>query len=343
MTENPVQDDFRQRLTEYLEAVMEKPSVEVHTLQPLAGGTSRESWLVDVLVDAEHERMVLRRDQATTMDEKALPRDHEFRVMQAAYDAGVMVPRPRWYCLEPWILDAPFLLMDYVESESIGKKVVHDDEYIEARAQLPKQMGEQLARIHAVDPQNAKLDFLLSPRPGYSPAQEMLLQIRAMILKLGLHNPVFEFGLRWGQQNAPPCEKVVLLQGDFRVGNMLVGPKGLLGIIDWEFSRFGDPLEDLAWPCIRDWRYGRGDLQFGGVSDREPFIRAYENASGRKVDRKGVNYWEIVGNLRWAVTCLSQAQRHFSGGDHSIELASLGRRSAEMQYEMLRLIGEGGL
>ncbi|MBI3942214.1 MAG: phosphotransferase family protein, partial [Chloroflexi bacterium] len=46
------------------------------------------------------------------------------------------------------------------------------------------------------------------------------------------------------------------------------------------------------------------------------------------------------GNLRWAVICMSQAQRHLSGHDLSVELASLGRRAAEMEWEYLTLIRE---
>lgn len=343
MVENPAQEDFRQRLTEYLEAVMEVPAVEIYILQPLAGGTSRDNWLVGVDVQGQKQQLVLRRDLATTMDEHALSRDQEFLVMQAAYESGVKVPKPRWYCLEPLILDTPFLLMDYVEGESIGKKIVYENEFAEARLHLPEHMAQQLACIHAVNLEKHNLKFLPAPHPGFSPAQERLNQIRAMILKLGLHNPVFEFGLRWAEQHIPVCEKPVLLQGDFRLGNLLVNGKGLNGILDWEFSCIGDPMEDVAWPSVRDWRYGNGELKLAGIANREPFIKAYEAAKGCAVDRKAIDFWEIVGNLRWAVTCLSQANRHLSGGDRSIELASLGRRSAEMQYEMLRLIGETGL
>jgi aminoglycoside phosphotransferase (APT) family kinase protein len=136
----------------------------------------------------------------------------------------------------------------------------------------------------------------------------------------------------------------VVVHGDFRVGNFMVGIKGLKGIVDWEYSHIGDPIEDLAWLCLRDWRYGNGQLKLGGIApNREPFIQAYERVSGRKIDRKAVDFWEIVGNLRWAVAGLTQANRHLSGGEESVELASLGRRSAEMQLEMLRLIGEQGV
>ncbi len=342
MIETTRADDFRQRLSEYLEAVTEK-EVDIETLQPLAGGTSRDSWLVKAKVGSDVQQFVLRRDLATTMYDKALERDQEFLVMKAAHEAGILVPRPRWYCLEASILDQPFFIMDFVEGMSIGTQVVGQADLAEARAALPAQMGEQLAKIHALDPAQYHLDFLSHPRAGFSPAQEAIAQIRAMILKLAVRNPVFEFGLRWLEQNAPKTDKTVVLHGDFRVGNFLVGSKGLNGIVDWEFARMGDPLEDLAWPCLRDWRFGQGKLRLGGVGQREPFITAYEHASGRTVDRKVVDYWEILGNVRWAVTCLAQADRHLSGGDPSVELASLGRRSSEMQYEMLRLIEAQGL
>jgi aminoglycoside phosphotransferase (APT) family kinase protein len=335
-------DNFRQRLTEYLEAVTAK-EVAIETLQPLTGGMSRDSWLVKAEIGGETQPLVLRRDLTTSTDNRVLERDQEFRVMKAAHEAGVNVPRPRWYCLEPAILDEPFMIMDYAEGVSSGQQLVSDKALAEARKALPGQMGEQLAKIHAIDPVEHKLDFLAHPRPGFSPAQETIVQIRAILLKLAVHNPVFEFGLRWVEQHVPKADKIVLLHGDFQVGNFVVNNKGLNGIIDWEFARIGDPLEDLAWPCLRDWRYGNGDLQLGGIGPREPFIQAYEQASGLKVDRKAVDFWEILGNLRWAVICLSQANRHLSGSAPRVELASLGRRSAEMQYEMLRLIGAQGL
>ncbi|MFN8568014.1 MAG: hypothetical protein U0Z44_10975 [Kouleothrix sp.] len=41
------------------------------------------------------------------------------------------------------------------------------------------------------------------------------------------------------------------------------GPDGLRAVIDWEFAHIGDPLEDLAWPCVRDWRFGNDALPVG--------------------------------------------------------------------------------
>ncbi|MBC6938159.1 MAG: phosphotransferase family protein [Chloroflexi bacterium] len=332
--------DFRQRITEYLEAVT-GGVVEIKSLQPLAGGASRDTWLIHIHTPAVDERLVLRRDLPTSIMDSALERDQEFAIMSAAHVAGVRVPQPRWFCSEPHILGEPFLIYNYIEGVSIGAEVVSLPELAEARRRLPEQMGEQLARIHRLNP--ALFDFLPRPRPGYSPAQEAVLQTRAALIRLGVHNPALAFGLRWIERHLPEGGEVVFLHGDFRVGNFIVSEEGLSGIVDWEFSRLGDPCEELAWPCLRDWRYGSGHLRLGGIGEREPFIRAYERASGRRINRKVVDFWEILGNLRWAVTALAQANRHLALGETSVELASLGRRSAEMQLEMLRLIAEQGV
>ncbi len=334
------QDDFRARVEIYLEAMLDA-AVDIRLLQPLPGGVTRDNWLIHARVDGEIQRYVLRRDMAAELDDRALARDEEFMLMSAAHAAGVLVPKPRWYCTEPCILGAPFLIMDFVDGVSIGSQVVSLPELAEARRMLPEQMGQQLARIHAL--KTDKLTFLPAPRAGHSPAQEILAQLRATLTRLGVHSPALTFALRWTEKHLPPDGDIRLLHGDFRIGNFIVDKDGLKGIVDWEFGQLGDPYQDLAWPCVRGWRYGSGLLPLGGIGQREPFLRAYEQASGRTIDRRTVDLWEIIGNLRWAVAALAQAHRHLSGRDVSVELASLGRRSAEMQLEVLRLIAEQGI
>jgi aminoglycoside phosphotransferase (APT) family kinase protein len=234
------------------------------------------------------------------------------------------------------VLGRPFLLMDRVAGESLGPRVVGRAELGAARARVPAHMAAQLARIHAIDP--APLDFLPRPPADRSPALHALDHTHRVIDAIDLQNPALEFGLRWLDQRAPACAQPVLIHGDFRIGNLLVGPEGLNAVIDWEFAHVGDPHEDLAWPCVRDWRFGNDALHVGGVGELAPYLAAYESASGRTVDRITLRWWEIMGNLRWAATCHVQAHRHLSGADPSVELASLGRRAAEMELEFLTLI-----
>ncbi|MCC6612140.1 MAG: phosphotransferase family protein [Anaerolineae bacterium] len=334
--------DFQQRLSAYLTEASGAPATVTHAA-PLAGGASRDMWLIDAEVGGEALKLVLRRDSPTTMLDEALTREQEFGLMQAAHADGIRVARPRWLCTDVDVLGAPFFLMDYVPGIAIGRKVVQAPELAEARALLPAQMAEQLGKIHALDYRAHGIDFLPEPAEGHTPIQDAIDQARGVLDALQIKHPAFEFALRWAEQNAPSSERLTVIHGDFRIGNLIVNANGLAAIADWEFSHIGDPLEELGYCCMRDWRFGVRHLRLGGVGDREPFLQAYERIAGTTIDRQAVDYWECLGNVRWGIICLAQANRHLSGHEPSVELASLGRRSAEMQYEMLRLIEQMGI
>ncbi len=159
------------------------------------------------------------------------------------------MPAPRWLGADDAVLGVPFFLTDRLDGESVGSRVVRDPALTEARRALPRQMAEQLARIHAIDP--TALDFLPRPDPGQSPARSAVERIGRQLWQLGEPHPVLEVAVRWLLRDPPPCPKPVLVHGDFRVGNLMVGPAGLVGVFDWEFAHVGDPAEDLAWPCVR--------------------------------------------------------------------------------------------
>lgn len=333
-------DDFRTKLEAYLSTQTGTTAV-IDEITPLAGGASRDSWAITMRLDGQPQRLVLRKDQTTQMNDEALTRWQEFRLMQRAYDSGVKVARMRWQCDDSQWLGQPFFIMDYVDGISIGRRVIQLPELAHAREVLPEQMAEQLALIHQMSVED--LDFLPRPDAGRSPAQVALEYTYRVLDELRAHVPAFEFALRWAVQHAPVCDEVTFVHGDFRIGNMLVDPHGLTAVIDWEFGHLGDPHEEIGYLCMRDWRFGNHHLHAAGLCPRERFIQAYESSSGRTVDRSAVDWWEIVGNIRWGVICLAQANRHLSGLDPSVELASLGRRSAEMQLEALRLIEKVGI
>jgi aminoglycoside phosphotransferase (APT) family kinase protein len=302
---------------------------------PLAGGASMETWSLDLRVGDDDEALVLRRDMGANMHLEALSRAQEFAVLQAAAAQGVRAPRPRW-------LHAPeggrhWFLMDRHEGDGVGRRVVKLPALAAARAGLAGAMGEQLARIHRIP--TTDLAAVL-PGPGArTPAAHALAQTRDAIATLPVRDPAWTYALRWlaAREPAPPTSLTVV-HGDFRVGNLLVAPDGLRAVLDWEFAHLGDPHEDLGWPMVRDWRFESDALRVGGVGRPEDLYAGYRDAGGGAVDASAVAWWEICGNLRWSVICHTQAARHLSGADPSVELASLGRKSAEITWEMLNLM-----
>src|SRR5262249_60595154 len=125
--------------------------------------------------------------------------------------------------------------------------------------------------IHRIDPRREGLAFLPGPAPGRTAAQTVLENAARQLGALGEPHPALELALRWLWQHAPAGGATVLVHGDFRLGNLMVGPEGLRGVFDWEFAHVGDPAEDLAWPCVRSWRFGQDALRLGGIGDPEEF------------------------------------------------------------------------
>src|SRR5438128_4057880 len=106
-------NDFRVRLEGFLAGCAQAP-VQITAARQLTGGASRESWAVDIDVSGGREAgaraLVLRRDMGGLIQEEALSREQEFRLLEVVHAAGVLVPRPRWLCADAAVLGVPFFL-----------------------------------------------------------------------------------------------------------------------------------------------------------------------------------------------------------------------------------------
>ncbi len=298
-------------------------------LTPVPGGASRETWLVE----SDRGRSVLRRDPEGSVSLVSIR--EEFALIGRAREAGVPVPEP--IALEPagGRFGSAGILMSFVEGTSVAPRILRKPEFETARASLTSQLAESLARIHAIDP--AELEGVL-PDPGADPTLAQIEEWERQLDEIGEPLPTIELGLRWLRASAPDPVEPRVVHGDFRLGNFIVDENGLAAVIDWELAHLGDPAEDIGWLCIRSWRFGNDDRPVAGVGGIHEFLAAYEAAGGEPVDRERVRYWEAFGNVKWAVICARQAHDHLTGIRRSHELASLGRRICEPEWDFLELL-----
>ena len=156
---------------------------------------------------------------------------------------------------------------------------------------------------------------------------------------MGDTTSTFEWAFRRLYDLRPAPSPQRLVHGDFRMGNLIVDHAGLAAVLDWELTHIGEIYEDLAWFCIRAWRFGAPkSLGAGGLGDVEAFLRAYEQSAETIVDRDVFQWWLGVATLRWGIICLHQAHRHLSGETRSVELAAIGRRVSETEWDLLDLL-----
>ena len=112
-------------------------------------------------------------------------------------------------------------------------------------------------------------------------------------------------------------------------------------MLDWELTHAGNPAEDLGWLCVKAWRFGGGP-PVAGLGSREELLAAYRAAGGADITLEELRWWEILGTLRWGVICLTQAWAHLSGAHRSVELAAIGRRVCEQEWDLLLLLDPDG-
>jgi aminoglycoside phosphotransferase (APT) family kinase protein len=328
--------DLATPLAAWLERRIGKP-VTVGGLVRLPGGASRETWLFTLgRPGAPDERLVLRRDPAGHASETS--RAQEFVLLEAAAAAGVPVPRVRWCESDPSVLGGAFFVMDFVEGETIARRLLRDDAYARARDVLPEQLAAALVRIHALDLTDPALAGVVRPPDGVPPAAAELARWETIFRGIAPEpHPAFELAFRWLAARTPTRTRRVLVHGDYRMGNVIVGAEGLRAVIDWELVHVGDPMEDLGWLCVRAWRFGVDAKPVGGLCGRGRLFAAYAAAGGGDVDPADVRWWEVCGNLKWGIMCIMQMQA-FLCGVRSVELASIGRRTAETELELLDLM-----
>ena len=333
-------EELKAKLTAFLARAHNATSVRIDDLRLLTGGASRQTWSFDATIEGadgsvETRQLVLRADPRRTAG--LMSRETEFRLLQAAYEAAV--PVPKVHLMGDDSLDAPFFIMERIEGETIPRRLLRDDAYAPARGVMAEQLGAILAKIHAVALDAPGLDALPLPPSGVSPALSEARKFEQVYRAITPEpHPAFELAFRWLRERAPQSSRRTLVHGDYRIGNVIFGPEGTRAILDWELAHIGDPMEDLGWICVRSWRFGGDGLPVGGIGTREAFFRAYEAASGCRVDPEAVRFWEAFGNLRWGIICISQAKTYLDGHSQSVELAAIGRRIAETEWELLQLM-----
>ncbi len=268
-------------------------------------------------------------------DNKAAAAD-EAQLLRLAAAAGVPVPNVIAVAGLAGEDPVDLLITSRVDGLSVPREILRSISDEAAGDVLAEQCGAALARVHEVPVIDlpASLDRL----DENAPHEDYCQRLDERLSGLPTHYPATRWGINWLRRNPPSrSESLQLVHADFRNGNMLVDRGQLAAVLDWELAHVGDPMEDLAWMCLRMWRFGNDRLPCGGFGSIAALRGGYEAAGGVwREDAFG--WWLAARSAWWAIGLAAQGAAFRSGESNSIVHAASGRRVPELEYDLLTLI-----
>ena len=196
------------------------------------------------------------------------------------------------------------------------------------RSRLLRQCAQALAAIHRADAET----------PGLS-REDQLVEWRERLDAMGDTTATFEWAFRWLDAHRPAPS-----------------PRAwCTATTGWATSSSTDPSWPPYWTgswctSARPTKTWPGFASGPGGSALPPAARPADWAASRvscaptkrpaatTVDRVAFHWWLVLATLRWGVICRYQAERHLSGQTRSVELAAIGRRVCENEWDLLDLL-----
>jgi aminoglycoside phosphotransferase (APT) family kinase protein len=271
----------------------------------ISGGRSNLTYQ---LVDAAGRAIVLRRPPLGHVLQSAHDMGREHRIIDALRSTDVPVANALGLCDDVTVNGAPFYLMDFVDGAVLA--TIDDAEAFpqSSRRCAADHLIDVMGRLHAVDPDDVGLGTL-GRKDGYLARQlkrwhTQFTQSKTRELPLldEVHDRL--------AARIPPQRWTGIVHGDFRLGNMILGPDGsLLAVLDWELATLGDTLADLGW-LLSSWVEAgeptRGPFPppttAAGFPTRAELADRYGRVTGR--DLSDLPYY--LAFARWRGACISQ-------------------------------------
>lgn len=304
----------------------------------LSGGASQETYRLTVDTPDGPSLLALRRAPGGEAPEDLAGRPGlavEAQLIQVAAAHGVPEPEVHYVLADDDGL-GPGFIMEWLDGETLGARIVRSPDLAEVRPRLAEELGRILARIHAIDLDTAGLRAKLTELP----TEQFIHQMWDRYREYPTPQPMIDYTARWLLDHLPPARPSALVHNDFRNGNVMVDPDGVVAVLDWETAHIGDPVRDLGWLCTASWRFG-GEAPVGGFGTREQLLAGYQAESGVAVDPDELRFWEVFGSYWWAVGCLGMADHYRTGPDQTVERPAIGRRSSECQVDCVNLLLPG--
>lgn len=304
--------------TMYLRKAWDELGIEVTGARKIIGGASRHTWSVDAAWNDSHgtpqlRELIFRLDPPASLLESN--RGTEYAMYRALYGSpGIPLPQPLLIEDDEDAFGMPFFVMERLGGVAWPQELL-TPAFEGRRELLVRQMFRVLGSISAVDYETVGLQDVLAV-----PARDNTWEPELERWERTLHDhdlgpmPITAAVIRELRRHPPPpVARPRIVHGDFRVGNVLLSPQGVVGVLDWEMTHLGDPHEDIAWSMARNWRSGSTPELIGGALHPDEAIAAWETTSGMHADPASLRWWQLFTHVK-ANTIWATAAHEFSTG-----------------------------
>ncbi|RKG37439.1 phosphotransferase family protein [Acinetobacter rongchengensis] len=299
----------------------------------MSGGAIQENWLLQ----DQTFSLVLRKNAESGVAVSS-DRKQEYLLLERLYQCGIKVPQVLYFEKASSLLNSDFFIMKKIEGVTEGHKLVRISDQ-EKRKKIIQDIGHQLALIHAIQSDQALETLFEKPNTEHYLKRKLDAFIEQLDC-LQRSRPVLEYAIQWMKKNQPKVDDLVLVHGDFRTGNIMIEDDYVSGILDWEFTEWGDRREDIAWFTAKCWRFGQDQNVAGGIGSYKDFMTAYAEKSEIYIPEFEMKFWHVLAHVRWTIIAMQQSNRNDDMQKPSLELALTEFMVPRLEKNILDLLGE---
>ena len=308
-------------------------------IKKLSGGAIQENWAISGQQHNKNYEIVLRKNAETSV-EVSSDREQEYRLLKRLFELNICVPKPLLFEKKDNFLNSDFFMMDKISGIAEGHKLVRLNNP-DLQQKILCDIGERLADLHQIE-EDYEIEAIL-PKPNkLNYLNHLIDDLYTQLDKLQRLRPVLEFALSWMKQEQPVVDDLVLIHGDYRTGNIMIDHDHVSGILDWEFSHWGDRREDIGWFTAKCWRFGQDTQIAGGIGAYKDFMQAYAQRTEIYIPEFELKFWHVLSHVRWAIIAMQQSNRNLNNTHASLELALTEFLVPQLEKNILDIIGEKG-
>ena len=237
------------------------------------------------------------------------------------------------------ILGAPFFLCERVDGDTPLPWGSQEDSGLdgERRVSLAHDFIDALAALHRFDWRATPLAKWGEGVSLANAAERQLDYWQSRFDRWALRpHPMAHRAFAWLRRHTPAAQRLSVVHGDYRLGNFLERNDRITAILDWELVHLGDPVEDLGWAFLPQYRGGSGLVC--GLASEQDFLARYEAKAGQSVDPAALKFYIVFSLLKLALTHMAAARCFEDGLFNDMRMPAMATQIAPVLRQIAKIL-----